>query len=250
MDSKPNIDPSLYKIDPETMKASCRSSSEESEESEEVSLETVTKEFDAMERIDFANEQHLAEVESMFPLWLPKQSDEADMDLFKAMSRYDSHNKSFVLGCFDNIPMELKLISCKWKLLGGVKWRTRAGTHPNSTPLVRIATDSELIYCIEGQKDGLAATLLGLDFIMIPYAGYRNPNPEKLQQEVTGRDLVFLVEDKAAYKCMSVLAQLLAKTANRVTLKQLNNKSNSKVDLSDYIQNFKTIKEVIDGLQN
>jgi len=166
-----------------------------------------------------------------------------------AMSKYDNRNQTFVAGCFDNQPFDFKLISYKPRVKDGVKWKTRAGTSPNGTPFVRIFTDEGTVYVLEGHRDALTAVLLGLDFIMIPYAGFRVKEPSVLQDEVSDRDLVFIVEDKAAYECMVKVAEYLKVTAKSICLIELRD-TEEKVDLSDYVENFNTIQEVIDGLRN
>ena len=250
MDSKPNIDPSLYKIDDSIMKQSNLSYTGNGDKDKNIPLEQIRREFDSFQAINFDNSAHQKELLQIFPSWLLEQASDTNIKHFLNMNRYDIRNNTFIAGCFENAPTYCRLVSYKWRQLPRGKWITKKGTHPNSSVFIKIYPDKRAVFILEGVRDAATAVLLGINFIMIPYAGYRNPNPEKLQQEVTDRDLVFLVEDEAAYKCMSVLAQLLAQTANRVTLKQLNNKNNSKVDLSDYIQNFNTIQEVKNGLQN
>ncbi len=164
------------------------------------------------------------------------------------MSRFDRRSNSFVVGCFENQPFDFVLLSYKWRYKDGIKWKTRAGTSPNSTPLVRIYTDNEPIYIIEGHRDSLTAVLLGLDFIMIPYAGFKLREPGNLQKEVDGRDVIFLVEDGAAYKCMYEVAEQLKETANRIQLIELSD-SDRKMDLSDFAQQYNHIQEVKDVLQ-
>ncbi len=186
----------------------------------------------------------------MFPKYLIEQADPDDMELFLSMSRFDSKNNTFVVGCFENKSIDFQLISYKYKMLGGVKWRTRGGTSPNRIALVRIYSDNAPIFVLEGHKDSLTAVLLGLDFIMLPYAGYRNSEQVDLQKEVLGRDVVFLVEDEPAYKCMKRVSRPFAETADSIVLKQLGGDTGIKVDLSDYIQQFNNIKEVANALQN
>ncbi len=215
-----------------------------------VPLHRVKKEFDSLGRIDISNERHIEALRELFPEYLLSQRDDADWQLFLAMSRYDKNHTTFVTGCFNNESyLELKLISYKQRFKDGVKWKTRAGTSPNGTPFVRIYTDKGIIYGIEGNRDALTAVLLGLDFIMLPYAGFRLKEPSVLQEEVSDRDLVFIVEDRAAYKCMTKVAGHLKETAKSICLIELSDTA-EKVDLSDYVKNFKTIKEVIDGLRN
>ncbi len=241
---KPNIDINHFKLTPE-QKAS---GAGKHYDRKTIPLEQIEKEFDSFESIDFNNPIHREEILSMFPEYLITESDKADMDLFLAMSRHDRKHQTFIAGCFENQSVTFQLLSHKWHFKDDSKWKTRYGTHPNSTPFVRIATDDKPIYFIEGHKDSLAAILLGLDFVMLPNAGYKYEKYPSLSKEVEARDIIFLVEDEAAHKCMFPLSQVLAETAKSIILKLLSGQSDEKMDLSDYIQNFKTVKEVINGL--
>ena len=191
MMSKPNIDLNLYKLDA----AQIGGSLIKIKESQTVPLIKVAREFESFEKINMKNEEHKNEILSMFPLYLINDADQADKDLFRAMSRYDKRNHTFVVACVDT-SSGFTVISHKWKQKDEVKWRTRSGTHPNNTPFVRIFTDNEPIMVIEGHKDSLTAILLGLDFIMLPYAGYRISDSSYLQDEVKDREVIFLVEDE------------------------------------------------------
>lgn len=243
---KPNVDVSLYRINPTMMNRQKFYTGN----GKKPSLVQIEKEFNSFDPIDFNNPTHREEIFSMFPEYLIKESAQADMDLFLAMSRYDRKHQTFIAGCFENQPLTFQILSYKWRFNDGSKWKTRYGTHPNSTPFVRIATDDKAIYFIEGHKDSLSAVLLGLDFVMLPNAGYKYEKYPSLSKELEARDIIFLVEDEAAHRCMFPLSQVLAETAKSIILKSLNGQSDAKIDLSDYIQNFKTIKEVINGLQN
>lgn len=241
----PNIDASFYRIDPTIM----NSKKSYSDNGKKLSSGEIEKEFNSLEKIDISDENHRRALHELFPSYLISQRDDVDWELFLSMSRYDRRNQTFVAGCFDNQPLDFKLISYKPRVKDGVKWKTRAGTSPNSTPFVRIYTDSEIIYIPEGHRDSLTAVLLGLDFIMIPYAGFRLKEPSELQCEIRNRDLVFIVEDEAAYKCMTKVAEHIKETVKSICLIELSD-TDEKVDLSDYVKNFKTIQEVIDGLRN
>ena len=113
--------------------------------------------------------------------------------------------------------------------------------------MIRIYTDDRPVYVIEGHRDSATAILLGLDFIMLPYAGYKIKENISLVEEVSDRRLIFLVEDEAAYKCMLNVANILQTTARDIELKSLVSHV-GKVDLSDYVQRFNSIKEVINDL--
>ncbi len=162
------------------------------------------------------------------------------------MCKYDSKNKTAVVGCFRNSPLKFELISYKRRRFYGKKWITRKGTHPNGTPFIRIYSDDRTVYIVEGHHDMLTAVLLGLDFIMIPTAGFKDAT--LIKNEVVGRDVVFIVEDRPAFLCMSKLALAIEEVASSVVLKQL--VQGQKFDLSDYVMTKNSIVEVHNGLKN
>ena len=244
----PNFDASLYKIDGATMNRFNSMRQSNSDEENDVAFNVLDKEFDNFDRIDFQNPRHKDELDGVFPIWLYNQANPLDRDLAYSMSRFDNRHGRFVTGCYENSQFEFKLISYKHRRLYGQKWRTRAGTHPNNTPFIRIFTDDMTIFVIEGHRDLLNSLLLGLDVIMIPFAGYKNSEPLEMIEEVRDRNVVFLIEDDKAYKCMKPLAGEFASSAKSVLLKELG--SAGKTDLSDYIQQFSTIQEVLDGLSS
>jgi len=241
---KPNINASLYKLDSGQTRDRGHTKT-----STPLSPEQLTREFNGFEPINKNDSRHNGALLELFPSYLIESCDDADWKFFESISRFDRENDTFVAGCFDNQPLAFKLISFKWRYKDGIKWKTRAGTSPNNTPLIRIYTDNETVYVIEGHRDALTAVLLGLDFIMIPYAGFRLNEPTALQNDVRGRELVFLVEDKPAHECMTQVAEHLKETAGAISLIGLN-EAEKKMDLSDYVQQFNSIREVINGLRN
>ena len=244
---KPNINTELYKLNNTDLIPDVNQYTPST--ANDISLEALKEEFYSFERIDFKNDSHRKELNEMFPDWLILQSSERNLKRFMAMSRYDRKNNTFIGGCFENTPEYCNLVSLKKRRMSIGKWITRKGTHPNSSLFIIIYPDGEPIYLIEGIHDSLTAVLLGINFVMIPYAGYRNTDPSHLKREVVARDVIFLVEDAAAYKCMKRLAVLMQDSAKSIKLKHLGN-INRKIDLSDYVKKFKSIKEVIDVLQD
>ena len=242
---KPKIDVDLFRLTPEQLnngRNCCPLSL--------VPLHQIDKEFNRFEQIDISKEEHRVVLSKLFPDYLIEECNDTDWKLFMAMIRYDRQNHTFVVGCFDNkSALAFKLISYKHRHKDSIKWKTRAGTSPNSTPFVRIYSVNEPIYVIEGHRDALTAVLIGLNFIMLPYAGFKQTNPTYLQKEVSGKDVVFLIEDKQAYKCMYDVALKLAVTAKSIHLIDFTN-GDKKVDLSDYVCYFNTIEEVLYGLRN
>jgi hypothetical protein len=242
---EPSIDVSLYRLTPEQIASR---GSRYSGDVPPISLGQLQKEFDAFEKIDRTNHHHKEALLELFPKYLLDTCNKIDWELFMSMSRYDKSRNLFVAGCFDNQPLELRLISYKWRRLDGIKWKTRAGTSPNSTFFIRIFTNSEMVYVIEGHRDMLSAILLGLDFVMVPYAGFRLNDPSVLQQEIKNREVVFVVEDESAFKCMSRIAKSIEGYASSITMMSF--AKGKRIDLSDYVKIKSSIKEVLDGLKN
>ena len=240
---KPNIDTNLYKIDSEYL---C--SGKKIGNIKPVPLDQIKKEFNAFEPININSTRHLTALYELFPPYLLKECNSTDWKLLEAMSRFDKRLNTFVVGCFDNQPLELKQLSYKWRFKDNVKWKTKVGTSPNGTLFIRIFTDEGTVYVIEGHRDSLTAELLGLDFIMVPYAGFKLKNTESLLHEVTGRKVVFIIEDKPAFKCMMKIAKAIEPVADHIVMLQL--LEGKKMDLSDYVFTKNSIKEVLDGLKD
>lgn len=204
------------------------------DDTESLPLEQIEAEF-----MRFNPDVPRDEILQIVPGWLLETADQADRDLFRAMLRYDARNHTAVTGCFDNQPFNMQIVSYKRRRFMGGKWITRKNTHPNNTPFIRIFTDEQPVTIIEGHHDALTAALLGLDFIMIPTASYRGGIEN---DEVQGRDLLFIVEDIKAYLVMRRLAEELEPYASGISLKQL--RRGEKMDLSDLTEQSKSIQEV------
>jgi hypothetical protein len=238
----PNIDISLFKLDGFDT-GPYRSSSEE-----DICLKQLQKEFNTFERIDYRNPRHKKELIEMFPKWLIENANTIDIELFQFMSRYDRKHNTFVAGIFNNSGDDLRfeLISYKRRRVGKIKWMTRKGTHPNNMPFVRIYRDDTPIYVVEGHHDMLTAILLGLDFVMLPTAGFKDASI--IKKALLDANVVFIVEDERAYNCMFGMALKIESIAKRITLVELSDEQ--KYDLSDFVMSKNSIEEVIYELKN
>lgn len=240
---KPNIDTSLFKID-----SACMYSRNRSGNITSIPLEQVEKEFNGLEAIDMSDSEQQKALDALFPDYLIKTCDDADWQLFRSMGRYDRNNHTFVTGCFENQDMKFKLISYKWRHKDNIKWKTRAGTSPNGSLFIRIFSEDRTVYVVEGHRDSLTAVLLGLDFIMIPYAGFKLKDTALLRKEVSDRKVVFIIEDQAAFNCMCPLALAIEDISDEIVLIQL--MTEEKCDLSDFVMKNNCIEEMIYGLKN
>lgn len=240
---RPNIDPKLYRINDTEMQGPVGS------KTEETSLEQVRKEFDSFVPIDPNSQIHKNEMMEMFPLWLIEEAASNSIELFLQIGRYDTHYKTFVVGIFENGEPDSTLLSYKRRRMHKVKWHTRKGTHPNNIPFVRILGDESPVFFVEGHHDMLTAILLGIDFVMVPSAGFKLSGYPSLQDVIIDRDIIFLVEDEQAHKCMRALAEAFSTSARSIRLKTLG-EGTSKLDLSDYVDLHKNSTEAKDGLQS
>ena len=239
---KPDIDPSLYKLG-----AIAASRVSVSAQNDECPLHIVKQEFNGYEDFNWKDEAHKKAFLDIAPQWLYEESSKVDRARFHNMIRHDPDEDCLVSGCYDE---ECNLLSYKHRCRWGMKWVTRKGTHPNSNLFIRILrTRNTPVYVVEGHRDALTAVLLGLNCIMIPFAGFRLQNPIFLITETNDKELIFIVEDEAAYRCMKPIAEQLTLSAKDISIIELGN-TGEKLDLSDYIQQFNSIQEVINGLRN
>ena len=204
------------------------------DEVESLPLEKIEAEY-----LRFAPTVPEAELAAIAPLWLHEAANHTDRNLFGAMVRYDERNRTAVTGCYRNDPLAMDLISYKRRRFMGGKWITRKGTHPNGTPFIRIFSDDDPVFIVEGHHDALTAVLLGLDFVMLPTASFRGSIDAT---EIKGRELVFIIEDEPAYKTMRRIAEGLEPHAGSMTLKQF--RRGQKMDLSDMAETCRSIDEV------
>ena len=207
------------------------------------------REFDSFERIDRQKPEHLEALEELFPRYLFHECMDEDWQEFRRAARYDPKHGCLVAGCYDSLATNAPLVSYKHRKIGTVKWKVRAGTHPNHVLYLRILSPDRPIYGVEGHHDMLSALLLGIDFIMLPTAGYRLREAEKLKQMIEERQLVFLVEDKPAFTCMGNLAHELEDAVSSIVLRTFNDGS-SKMDLSDFLFSQPGIKEALHALED
>ena len=185
---------------------------------------------------------------NILPAYLLRTSDSESLQQFNTISRIDKDAKQYVVGCFKGDITQHQLISYKHRYRHNIKWFTRKGTSANKYFSYRIRTANQPIYVIEGHRDKLTALLLGLDFIMIPYAGFQLKNTDAFKQLIANRKVVYIVEDKHAFKCMSNIALSTESVTEQTILWQP--KRGEKMDLTDLAYQHNTIVEVLNALQS
>jgi len=211
-----------------------------------ISSEQLQSEFDRFERLDITNSKHKEELLSVVPYWLYDQAHKADLELFKAITRYDRKNQTLVVGWYKNSLLDFEIVTFKRRRLNGGKWINRKGTRPNQTAFSRIYEDLKSVYIVEGAHDALTAILLGLNFIAIPTTSYKNY--KELNEQITPDDeVIFICEDIAGYKAMKELS--LHINARKLSLKSFVTKRDEKMDLSDFAKEKNSIKEVLNALR-
>lgn len=214
-----------------------------------VSRTQLEKEFGGFDRLSFKTLDHRRELEAIAPVWLYKEAAQADLELFLYLARYDAKAKTLVCGCFQNgEDLSFWIVSYKRRRYRGGKWMTRKDSHPNNTPFIRVYSDDNPVFIVEGHHDLLTAVLLGLDFVMMPTAAFKDESA--LLEPCEGRDIIFLVEDNKAYNAMRGLAEKLSDVARSIRLKSLGGDEDIKVDLSDFIFRCNSIEEAVNGLRD
>ena len=209
-----------------------------------VSSEQLLKEFDRFERLNINNPSHKDEVMNVIPFWLYETAQKEDLELFLYVARYDSYNKILVSGWFDNSLLDFELITYKRRRLNGGKWVNRKDTHPNQTIFHRIYDDTKAVYIVEGARDSLTSILLGLNFIAIPTASFKNV--DLIKEVTTGySDIILICEDMQGYKAMKLLSENIP-NSRMVTF--VNNKID-KIDLSDFVMGCSSIEAVLNVIK-
>lgn len=208
-----------------------------SDSHQSIPLEQVAKEFNGFEPI---SEKHMSHLLELFPLWMYENACEYDLEYFSSLMRFDKGNNSLVAAVMLNDILEESIVSYKHRFKGGVKWRTRAGTHPNNTVMHRVFDDGKPILVVEGIRDFLAGVLLGFNIIGIPTASYKGSIDIRKDDEV-----IFLIEDKAAYEVMMRLGKEISSVAQKIAYRIMRD---TKQDLSDICFKCSSSKEVRDEL--
>ena len=205
----------------------------------EISTQQLQKEFNSFESIDINNSKHKEELLNVIPYWLYETANKEDLELFTALTRYDSKNNTLVAGWYRNSLTDFEMITYKRRRLNGGKWINRKGTHPNQTSFSRIYSEAKPIYIIEGMRDALTAVLLGLNCIAIPTTSFKNF--EDINSVINKEDeVIFICEDMQGYKAMSYLSQNIP-NSRLLTFVQ---NQDEKIDLSDFVMSCKNRAEV------
>ncbi len=212
----------------------------------EISKEQLQKEFNSFESIDINNSKHKEELLNVIPYWLYETANKEDLELFTALTRYDSKNNTLVTQWCKNRVLDFEIVTYKRRRLNGGKWINRKGTHPNQTSFSRIYSEAKPIYIIEGMRDALTAVLLGLNFIAIPTTSFKNF--EDINSVINKDDeVILLCEDIQGYKAMKLIEPHI--NTKNVRLICLTSSKDTKIDLSDFVMQNKSIKEVLNVIK-
>ena len=170
--------------------------------------------YDSSAKQTFTDKGYKQSALSIAPMWLYKQAQNVDIELFREFTTYDESESSIVLKLHD---YEGKLISYKHRYKQfpdrRVKWCSAPKTHPNKQCMVSIPKSSEFhpIYVLEGAHDFLTAVLLGLNVVAIPTIAYRAWTQHELSFFI-GRKIVFIPDldpELKGVNCMKILAEQL-----------------------------------------
>ncbi len=176
--------------------------------------------FDSLDRQTFKDVGYAQSALSITPMWVYKQAEKPNLQLFREFTTYDESERSIVLKIRDYTS---KLISYKHRYKGDVKWCTAAGTHPNKQCLVSIPNPKDHlypVYVVEGARDFLMMVLMGLNVVAIPTVTYR----EWTQRELsifTGENVVLipdLDQELKGVRCMESLGEQIDDIAKSVSV--------------------------------
>ena len=180
-------------------------------------VSTIGK-FDRSDKQTFKDVGYKKSALSIAPMWVYKQAQNVDIQLFREFTTYDEVEQSIVLKIRNNIS---KLISYKHRYKGSIKWCTASGTHPNKQCLVSIPNPKDQlfpIYVCEGVRDFLMMVLLGLNVVAVPTVSYS----EWTQRELsifTGENIVLIPdidEHNKGVECMANLSSQINDVAKSV----------------------------------
>jgi len=206
-----------------------------------IKTETIVKEFDNFEKIDFSNQEHVKELLEIAPSWVFDEADESDLEFFKSICRYDSINKTLVAAWYNK---NKEMVTYKRRRYKGGKWTNRKATRVNNTVTSRILRNNKPLYIVEGAHDFLTAILLGFDVIALPTASFSNT--DDLKGIVKGR-VVCICEDKQGFECMKRIEQFYKDVKNvNIKLISFNESLKLKLDLSDFVINKSCKQEVFE----
>jgi hypothetical protein len=212
----------------------------------EISSQQLGREFNQFQTLNINNPQHHTELLNVIPYWLYETANKEDLGLFKALTRYDSQNNTLVAQWCKNSVLDFEIVTYKRRRLNGGKWINRKDTHPNQTSFSRIYSETKPIYIIEGMRDALTAVLLGLNFIAIPTTSFKNF--EDINSVINKDDeVVLLCEDMQGYKAMKLIEPRLH--TKNVRLICLISSKNTKIDLSDFVMQNKSIEGVLNVIK-
>ncbi|WP_292660240.1 hypothetical protein [Nitratifractor sp.] len=216
----------------------------------DIQSDALKAEFDRFQRIDGNNQKHRDAIRDVVPEWLFDTAHKVDRARFETMARFDPGENCLVAGCFDE---EFRMISYKWRRKRGIKWYTRPSSHSNRAITLRtLRTRPGTLHVIEGHRDALTATLLGINWIMLPTASWRMRDRSveavaRAAHECGGHLIRFWAEDTAAYDAMRPFAERIGQRFNVEIRTYPGVESGKKLDLSDFTAKHSSIREVRDG---
>ncbi len=167
--------------------------------------------FDSSAKQTFKDEGYAPSALSIAPMWVYKQAQNVDIQLFREFTTYDEVEQSIVLKIRDYTS---KLISYKhrYKMLNGkqVKWCSAPETHPNKQCMVSIPNPKNYlypVYVVEGARDFLMMVLMGLNAVAIPTVTYKEWTERELSI-FTGENVVLIPDIDEQHKGVNCMANL------------------------------------------
>jgi len=257
MSLKPNIDVSIYKLDDEVKNSPIYNGTQTHKSHEQVKkdiknylswLDSFSEKFHT-----FKHKPYKDEALAIAHLWIFNQATKEALKTFKKLTTFDFKSSTIIIKIFN---YDDEVISYKRRRFNGKKWVSKKGTHPNSQCIMNISLNGYPVYIIEGHHDALTATLLGLNFIMIPTSSYKKFTDYELDALI-GCDVFFLPDlpDPNSIKNMRILAEQIEDIANvtavislKAFLQSEKISHEGKLDLSEAVEYFSSIEYFTNAL--
>ncbi|SMC10055.1 hypothetical protein [Nitratiruptor tergarcus] len=105
--------------------------------------------------------------------------DEDKKELMQVV-RFDPYHDSIAVKWMDEEGKSIRTIKHRKKRGFSGKWIAYKGTRANANAQIRIKDPLEPVFILEGFHDYLTALLVGINFIVIPFKGYRQLTPKEM----------------------------------------------------------------------
>ncbi|BAF70431.1 hypothetical protein [Nitratiruptor sp. SB155-2] len=119
-------------------------------------------------------------IDQIMPYELAVACKEEDKKAFLNVVRYDPYHDSIAVKWMDDEGKQIRTIKHRKKRGFEGKWIAYKGTRANANAQIRIKDPLEPVFILEGFHDYLTALLVGINFIVVPFKGYRQLTPKEM----------------------------------------------------------------------